>query len=417
VYPPERYAEIAPYPLGGIQEVRIGAGWHERALRQVLLGLSRRTEVALALLRQEPWDLFALHYGESDTAAHHFWSFYDTNSPRYDPAGARQWGESLRQVYRALDAALGRLLAALPPNVTVAVVSDHGTGGTGEWVVHLNRWLEAQGWLRFRRSRSKPLAAGLRRMGLRLPERWQEWAFRGPLRGLVDRVESGSRLGGIEWEHTAAFSEEVNTLPGIWLNVQGREPAGPVAPGEYERLRDKILSALAAWRHPETGAPLLKRAWRREELYAGPWMHLAPDIVLEPALDRGYSVTFLGSGGRAGPALRRLTPEERLGAKGGSMNGSHRPEGILILAGAGVRTGGCLQGATLADIAPTALAVLGLPRPADLDGHVLGEAFQTGFLRSEIAEAGEPPLPAATPYTAEEEAAVEERLRGLGYRE
>jgi predicted AlkP superfamily phosphohydrolase/phosphomutase len=261
------------------------------------------------------------------------------------------------------------------------------------------------------------MAAGLRRLGLALPPAWQEWAFRGPLRRWVDRLESGNRLGGIDWTHTVAFSEEVNTLPGIWLNVHGREPAGTVPTGEVERQRSELIAALAGWCHPETGAPLLRRAWRREELYDGPWVHLAPDIVLEPALDRGYSVTFLGSRGQPGPALRRLEPHERLGAKGGSMNGSHRPEGVLILSGAGVQVTGKLESARLADITPTILALLGLPRPASLDGRVLQEAFQAGSLPPEVAPATELPRAPAAPYTAEEEAAVEERLRELGYRE
>ncbi len=415
VYPPGRYREIAPYPLGGVQEVRIGPGWHERALRFLLLGIERRTAVARELLRREPWDLFALHYGETDTAAHHFWAFHDPRSPRHDPTHASLLGDAIRRVYRAIDAALGRLLQAVSPETTVAVVSDHGSGGAGEWVLHLNRWLAAQGFLRFRAG-SAPPAGRLRRLGLLLPERLQEWAFRGPLRGLVARVESQNRLGGIDWPRAQAFSEEVNTLPSIWLNVQGREPAGTVPPGEpYERLRGEICAALEAWPHPATGAPLVQHAWKREELYRGPWVHLAPDIIIEPALDRGYSVTFLGSGGRDGPAVRQLSPAERIGAKGGSMNGSHRPQGILILAGNGVRAGR-LERAALADIAPTILAVLGLPLPPDLDGQVLRQAFRPGFL---LEAPGEPAGEAgpAQPYSPEEESRVQEQLRGLGYRE
>jgi predicted AlkP superfamily phosphohydrolase/phosphomutase len=416
VYPPERYRDVAPYPLGGIQEVRIGPGWHERALAQLLAGVERRTAVALRLLREEPWDLFALHYGESDTVAHHFWAFHDRQSPRCDPADAGRFGHAIQQVYRALDRALGRLLETLP-DATVAILSDHGSGGAGEWVVHLNRWLAEHGWLRFAGGGTHRFAAGLRRLGLCLPAAWQEWAFRGPLRGWVDRIESHNRLDGIDWAHTAAFSEEVNTLPGIWLNVRGREPAGTVAPEQYERWRAELITALGGWRHPETGAPLLVQAWRREDLYQGPWVHLAPDIVLEPALDRGYSVTFLSSGGQPGPALRRLMPQERLGAKGGSMNGSHRPTGILLLAGAGVLPGVHLRGAALADIAPTTLAALGLPLPPGLDGHVLQDAFLPGSLCEQAGPATKTTSPPAQPYSPEEEAAVLERLRGLGYRE
>ncbi len=415
VYPPERYGDIAPYPLGGIQEVRIGRGWHERALSQMLAGIERRTAVALRLLR-EPWDLFALHYGETDTVAHHFWALHDPHSPRHDPAGADRLGDAIGQVYRALDHALARLLEALP-EATVIVCSDHGSGGSGEWVVHLNRWLAEHGWLRFAASGARPLAAGLRRLGLLLPAPLQERAFRGLLRRWVDRVESQRRLGGIDWGRTAAFSEEANTLPGIWLNVRGREPAGTVAAEAYEARRGELCAALAEWRHPQTGAPLLARAWRREELYQGPWGHLAPDIVLEPALDRGYSVTFLSSGGRPGPALRRLSPAERLGAKGGSMNGSHRATGILLLQGAGVRPGVRLGGGALADITPTVLAVLGLPLPPELDGRVLHEAFQPGFLHEQPIAATAAASPPPQPYSPEEEAAVLEHLRRLGYRD
>ncbi len=417
VFPPERYDEVAPYPLAGIQEVRIGPAWHAQALLQLLGAIERRTEVALTLLHGEPWDLFALHYGESDTVAHHFWAFHDPASPRYDREGAQQFGEAILQVYRALDRALGRLLEVRPAGTTLAIVSDHGSGGAGEWIVYLNRWLEEHRWLRFARSSARSLAATVRRLGLKLPAGWQEWAFRGPLLPWVHRLESRARLGGIDWQRTAAFSEEVNTLPGIWLNVREREPAGTVAPEAYERLRGELCTALETWRHPGSGEPLLRRAWRREDLYHGPHVHLAPDIVLEPALDRGYSVTFLSGGGRPGPALAQLEPSAHLGAKGGSMNGSHRPTGILLLAGEGVRRGTRLEQASLADIAPTVLAVLEGAVPAGLDGRVLREAFLPGAIH-ERAGAGRAQVPVAPQdYRPEEEEVIRRRLRDLGYQE
>lgn len=418
-HPPELCAEIRPYPLTTMQETRIGPGWHEQALRQLHWAIERRTEVALELLQWEPWDLFALRYGASDTAAHHFWAFHDPASPRYDPHGAEHFGDALLQIYQALDRALGQLLAATPPDTTVAVVSDHGSGGAGAWIVYLNRWLEQRGWLRFKpRPGLWRTAAGLRRLGLRLPRAWKQWAFRGPMRRWVDRLASKSRFGPIDWTGTAAFSEEVNTLPGIWLNVRGREHQGTVPPGEaYEGLRDELCAALERWAHPETGKHLIRRAWRREDLYQGPWTHLAPDIVLEPALDRGYTVTFLSSEGRSGPPLRRLSPNEHLGAKGGSMNGSHRPEGILLLAGAGVCPGQRLTGAHLWDIAPTALAVLGLALPAQIDGRILHEAFHEDGLPTKEA-AGEAVAPVAQrDYTEAEATVIQKRLRGLGYRQ
>lgn len=417
VHPPGLYDEIrravGPYEITDFQELRIGPGWHEAALEKLLRAARRRTEIAAYLLDREAWDCFFVHFGESDTVAHHFWAFHDPNSPRH--VAAPHLGGALRRVYRALDRAVGELVGRAGEGATVVVVSDHGSGGAGEHVIHLNRWLAEQGWLRFAPPGFVDRAvAGLKRLGLALPVPLQEWAFRGPLRPLVDRLESSARLGGVDWAHTRAFSEEVNTFPGLWLNVQGREPSGVVEPDEYEPLRDQIAARLLDWRNPETGQPAIARAWRREELYHGPAVEFAPDLVLEPALDRGYSYTFLSSGGRPGEPLRKLSPSERLGAKGGSMNGSHRPDGLFILAGAGARPGVRLEGAQITDVAPTLLHLLGAPLPGDLDGRVLVEALAArdeAQFESNLAAAA----PSPQPYTAAEAAAVSRRLQNLGY--
>ncbi|MBL8058238.1 MAG: hypothetical protein JNK29_16155 [Anaerolineales bacterium] len=98
------------------------------------------------------------------------------------------------------------------------------------------------------------------------------------------------------------------------------------------------------------------------------------------------------------------------------MNGSHRPDGVLIMAGPGVRGGGALGDAHLRDVAPTVLALLGEPAPADLDGRVLAEALQRGpGAPAAAAAAWAPELEQA--YSPAETARVAERLRGLGYLE
>jgi predicted AlkP superfamily phosphohydrolase/phosphomutase len=426
VYPQELHYEIrravGSYEITDFQELHTGPGWHEAALGKLLHAAHRRSEIAAYLMDRGAWDCFFVHFGESDTVAHHFWSAHDPHSPRYDEALAGDLGDAIHTVYQALDRAVGELVAragadASPGELTVMVVSDHGAGGTGERVIHLNRWLAQQGWLGFAPSSAfGSVADRVKQMGYALPAALQEWAFRGPLRHLLGPLESTARLGGIDWARTRAFSEEVNTFPGIWLNVRGREPQGTVDPGaEYERLREEILARLTGWRNLDTGEAVVARAARREDVYHGPAVDDAPDIVLEPALDQGYAYTFLSSRGRPGQPVGRLAPAERLGAKGGSMNGSHRPEGILILAESGVQRGVHLAGAQIVDVAPTLLHLLGLPLPAHLDGRVLSEALVSG---SEVLVGPEAPGTAqvAEPYSAEQAAVVDQRLRGLGYR-
>jgi predicted AlkP superfamily phosphohydrolase/phosphomutase len=423
VNPPALYDEICrevgPYQdITGFQEVQIGPGWHEMALRKLLKALKQRVEIASYLLTRETWDCFMVLLGESDTVAHHFWAFHDPDSPRYDASGANQLGDAILRVYRALDQAVGRLINLASPDTTVMIVSDHGFGGTGDKVVHLNRWLAEQGWLTFARFGVQDrLMDWGKRVGLRMPAAFQEWAFRSVTRRLVDRMESRARLGGIDWRRTLAFSEEVNTFPGIWLNVRDREPLGQVTQGvDYERLRDQIIEKLIEFENPDTGERIIRRALRREEIYQGPWVKLAPDIILEPALDQGYAYTFLSSRGQPGAPLRSLALHERLGAKGGSMNGSHRPEGVLILAGCDVVGGNQVQGASLLDIAPTLYWLLDVPAPEGTEGHVLTEAFveKEGTQQfSPVVEA----IENVRPYSEREAAIVHERLKSLGYRE
>ncbi len=66
------------------------------------------------------------------------------------------------------------------------------------------------------------------------------------------------------------------------------------------------------------------------------------------------------------------------GALGGTFEGA--PDGVIILAGPGIRPGALLSGPRLVDVAPTLLYALGLPVARDLDGRVLTGAFDASFL-------------------------------------
>jgi arylsulfatase A-like enzyme len=57
------------------------------------------------------------------------------------------------------------------------------------------------------------------------------------------------------------------------------------------------------------------------------------------------------------------------------------PDGVLFLAGAGVRPGQRLTGPTLFDVAPTILWALGQPVARDMDGVVFSPAFEARLAR------------------------------------
>jgi predicted AlkP superfamily phosphohydrolase/phosphomutase len=380
IYPQALFAElkkrVGQYKITDFQQFRVGRGWHDKALGKIRETLERKAAIAAYLLKKEPWDCFMVLFGESDTVCHHFWMFHDLASPRRPREVKGEFQEAILSIYQRLDAIVGRLIALAHARTAVMLLSDHGSGGAGDKVVYLNRWLESQGLLKFRggiragaRGASLLRAAGLKLLPLRV----QEGLFRkGPQVG--DALLSQTQLGAIDWSRTRAFSTEMNTLPAIWINLRGRDPNGIVAPEQYEELRDELIAGLSSFLNPETGQKVVIQTHRREELYHGPHVDLAPDLVLEMNLDNGYTYTCLSSRGRRGhEPVRPLRKGKSAGAKGQSMNGSHRRRGILLFAngrGAGRKQLGTVS---IMDMAPTILRFFGLPTPIDMDGRFIPE--------------------------------------------
>jgi predicted AlkP superfamily phosphohydrolase/phosphomutase len=387
VHPASEYDAVKDWRFADFQETDIGPGWHAMALDRLLRGIATKERIALDLLRREPWDFFMAVFGESDTVAHHFWLFHDPHSPRHRPGVE----SAIRDVYARLDESVGTLVDAAGPDVLVALVSDHGFGGSGTGVVHLNNWLAERGHLAF-----APQRGGLlKRAALALaPDAWKGSLFR-RFNALAARAEGASRFAGIDWTRTRAWSEELNYFPSVRINLRGREPLGQVAPEDFQTFRRDLCAELESW-------DVVARAWPREELFDGPCADRAPDIVLELALENGYSHSCLRA--RGGPAFRRLRPEEFLGGKERGMTGNHRPWGIFALSQP-VAAREC----SLLDVAPTVLAALGVTGPP-MEGRSLLNAAAAAMTAGPSAYSAPDHV-----YSEEESAAVEARLRSLGY--
>ena len=374
-------------------ELRKGRRWEARATASLLRGISDKERVAGALLRGgEPYDLFAILFGEADTVSHHLWHLADPLSPRHDPELAVRHGAAVAAVYRRLDAAVGSLLEAGSWD-SVVIASDHGFGGAGDRALHVNAFLAEHGFATF--AGGGPGVGGVARgLAKHLPPSLLQSLLRALPPGAVDRVDERARWGRLDLGRTLAWCDEVDYAPAVRLNVQGRDPGGVVpsrSGGEASReaVVTAIERALLSWRDPFDGGPVVAAVHRREVLYPGPCGDRSPDLVLDLRRPGGYSYTLRASRPGA-PTVVRVPRSQWRGAKGAGMPGSHRRDGIFILTGPGVPPGR----------RPLGIAEL-LPWWLESAGVTLDRATPT------TAPAASPPAPDA--------GALRDRLRSLGY--
>jgi hypothetical protein len=152
---------------------------------------------------------------------------------------------------------------------------------------------------------------------------------------------------------------------------------------------------------------LIGQVLRREEIYRGPYLDRAPDLILLPKepSDIFFGLADFGHRDTVSTVYR--------------YSGMHRDHGMLIMNGPGICPGGRIEGAGIQDIAPTVLHTMGLAIPSDMDGQVLEEAFIEEYRAAFPVEIAEPSASAESvawaDYTEEGEKEIMERLQGLGY--
>ncbi|CAN5833640.1 alkaline phosphatase family protein [soil metagenome] len=393
-------------------------GGHEaEALAGLSSFLDQHLKTVQFLMKRCDWDLFVFDLMATDRIQHELWHAWD---PKHPAAKGRELS-ALRtgfiDFWKRLDAGIGAIEADLPADSTLILMSDHGFGPV-EQFVNFNVWLLEQKFIALQDSFYVKQKHWFYRRGVTPQWIYQVMArlglaehrtsrFRGKQANRLDRLGETMFLSRrhIDWSRTKAYAQ--GNFGQIFLNLKGRQPQGCVSPEEARSVLDDLKGQLSAIPHPETGEPLVDRIYEREELYEGPYSHLAPDLTV-----------VLGDWRYRTIGLHDFTTHKVISPAFGPT-GDHRLDGILIASGPAVRPGVSLKGASLLDIAPTVLHLLGVPVPDDFDGQVLDEALDPS--RSPILVETPSPLPANGPkapppsYSEEEEAAIQQRLADLGY--
>jgi predicted AlkP superfamily phosphohydrolase/phosphomutase len=376
--------------------------------------LEMRTRAALWLMAHHEWDLFMTVFFDTDRILHQLWHYIDPTHPwRKDDAGVDK-EEAVIAYFQRLDESIGRLLDAVDDDTTVIVLSDHGMGAAHNFVI-LNNWLAEVGLLHFKRDPITAAKQAMFKAGFTLKQvhswvdrlglaKHAEYKALYSVDGLLKRFFLSFR--NVDWSKTRAYSFGRHTGP-IYVNVEGREPEGIVRRGaEYEAVRREITELARAFTEPGTDRPMIGQVVPREELYHGPAFDQAPDLTLLPQreTDIFFGLADFGDNHIVGPVYR--------------YSGMHRNDGMLIARGPQILPGEGINGASIWDLAPTILYLMGIDIPRDMDGQVLG-TIMTEYDRDSVRfsdNGGDTHGPDTdTVFSPEQEADIVERLRGLGY--
>jgi predicted AlkP superfamily phosphohydrolase/phosphomutase len=203
--------------------------------------------------------LLFYYFGNVDQIAHMLWRARDAGHPAYDGAADANYQEVVDELYVGLDRIVGETLDALGADDTLIVLSDHGFTSWRR-SFHLNTWLKEEGFLT-----------------LANPSRQDDPGF----------------FGNVDWSRTRAYGIGLN---GLYINLQGREVNGAVAPADRERVMNEIREKLLQTIDPATGERAITKVYRREDVYADAgYFDRAPDLVVGYAKGtRGSDESALG---------------------------------------------------------------------------------------------------------------------------
>jgi len=166
----------------------------------------------------------------------------------------------------------------------------------------------------------------------------------------------------ISWSESRAYSFGV--MPNVYLNLKGREKFGQVNQAAYEGLCDELVEMFLNLDDPKTGEQVFKRVYRRDELYHGPYIEQAPDLVLET--NEGFYCS-----GNLGTTI--------FGHKTDPMpnSGVHEQAGILIANGPDIINYDRRETDRISDVAPSILHLFGYSIPKSIDGNVITDMVST----------------------------------------
>ncbi len=329
--PPEYAAELAaarggPFHTQGIPEDTKALSNHildnAEFLQQGHVVLAERLDLYRHELARFRDGLLFFYFSSSDQLTHMFWRTMDHDHPAYRAEQDEPYTNTIRDIYQRLDQALGEAMAKVDEKTTLIVMSDHGFAPYYQ-SFHLSTWLLDNGYLK--------------------------------LKDANDR--EAEFLQNVNWYGTKAYTLGIN---GLYLNLMGREGKGIVSPADANNILDELSRKLLEVRDPASGARVIDRVYKTAEVYQGPHVKEAPDLIIGYA--RGYRASWE-------TALGKFPTGSLLRANDDAWSGDHCMAAEEVPGSLFANRPIKLADPKLFDLPVTILELFGVPRPKDMIGR------------------------------------------------
>jgi predicted AlkP superfamily phosphohydrolase/phosphomutase len=322
-YPPELQSRLDSL-AGGEYLIDVKDFRNERrreTLAQIEIMTERRFRAFRALLAEDEWDFAMMVEMGPDRIHHAFWRFIDPGHRLYQ--AGNEFEDVVHRYYIAMDVEIGRTVDALSADTSVIVVSDHGAKRM-VGAVAINEFLQREGYLTFKNYPTTP-----------------------------------TRLSAdmVDWDRTRAWGDG-GYYARVFLNVQGREPSGTIAPADVAAVKAELKHKLESL-GDENGNPIGTRVFFPEDVYRE-CKGIPPDMIV-----------YLGnldwrSAGTVGHGRVHVFENDT-----GPDDANHAPEGVFVWHGRGKPATRPTEVVSIYDVAPSILDFFSLPIPADMIGRPL----------------------------------------------
>jgi len=356
----------------------------------LMSNLEKKLEATRFLMAQHDWDLFISVFAEAHYAGHQFFHHCEKRHWAHDPKKAVKLGDTVQNIYSALDSALATLLQGALDKATVFIVSVHGIETNFSGNFFMPAILEKLGF----QVAAAPVNDGKGpRSVMDLSRGLREKFIPRPVREFIndrivpqsfhDQMSSHQFSSSIDWKKTKAFFLPSDHFQGfISINLKGREPWGVIHPGaEFEEACNHVCDELKRLVNPETGKSAVKEAVQISRIYKGENRYLLPDVVIQWADDGPINQLYHPSFGLIEEPYGELRKSQ------------HSADGFMIAAGKHIhQKATVLTGASTMDLGPTILYLMGQTVPNDMDGKVLVDLIDEDFKRNNEVKYGNRPL-------------------------